>query len=111
MTSVVADILAERAKRYGMFKDRAMIAQTLKEVMQGNCLNGATSTAEADIEKCAETVREKWISLQPDQREALEMIAHKIARILGGDPDYIDNWDDIAGYSTLVANRLRGNPQ
>jgi len=44
--------------------------------------------------------------LNNDQREALEMIAHKIARILNGDPNYADNWIDIAGYATLVANRL-----
>jgi hypothetical protein len=37
------------------------------------------------------------------------MIAHKIGRILNGDPDYIDSWDDIAGYAKLVADRLRGN--
>ena len=42
----------------------------------------------------------------PDQREALEMIQHKVARILNGDPTYTDNWIDIAGYATLVANRL-----
>ena len=44
--------------------------------------------------------------MDDDQREALEMIAHKIARILNGDPNYADNWIDIAGYATLVANRL-----
>jgi hypothetical protein len=39
------------------------------------------------------------------------MIQHKIGRILNGDPDYVDNWDDIAGYSQLVAKLLRGeNP-
>jgi hypothetical protein len=47
-----------------------------------------------------------WESLRPDQKEALEMIQHKIARILNGDPDYVDSWTDIAGYSTLVADRL-----
>ena len=46
--------------------------------------------------------------LSPDQREALEMIAHKIARILNGDPDYADSWHDIAGYAQLVADRLNG---
>ena len=34
------------------------------------------------------------------------MISHKIARIMNGDPNYADNWIDIAGYATLVANRL-----
>jgi hypothetical protein len=42
-----------------------------------------------------------------DQREALDMIAHKIARIINGDPDYADSWVDIAGYATLVSERLK----
>jgi hypothetical protein len=42
------------------------------------------------------------------QREALEMIAHKIARIINGDPNYADSWVDIAGYAKLVADRLGG---
>lgn len=50
----------------------------------------------------------KYPDLAPDQKEALEMLAHKIGRILNGDPDYADSWDDIAGYATLVANRLKG---
>ena len=34
------------------------------------------------------------------------MVQHKIARILNGDPNYIDNWIDLVGYSQLVVNRL-----
>ncbi len=45
-------------------------------------------------------------NLSCDQTEALEMICHKIARIINGDSDYADSWVDIAGYATLVANRL-----
>lgn len=48
----------------------------------------------------------KWRSLDPDQKEALEMIVHKIGRILNGDPDYADSWHDIAGYAKLVEDRL-----
>jgi hypothetical protein len=44
--------------------------------------------------------------LDADQIEALEMICHKIARVLNGDPNHHDHWHDIAGYATLVANRL-----
>ena len=80
-------ILAERGKRYGAFKDNARIAQGIKIVMEHDSI---------------------WASLMPDQREALSQIAAKISRILIGDPDYVDNWDDIAGYATLVADRLRG---
>lgn len=78
------DTLHERGAKYGEFRHQAMIAQTLKNVM-----------------------REYGLSrMQPMQIEALEMIQHKIARILNGDPNYADSWIDIAGYAKLVADRL-----
>ena len=49
-----------------------------------------------------------WSDMPDDMREALEMIAHKIGRILNGDPNYADSWIDIAGYAKLVADRLEG---
>lgn len=45
-------------------------------------------------------------ALSPYQREALEMIATKIGRVLTGNPDNEDSWRDIAGYATLVADRI-----
>lgn len=42
-----------------------------------------------------------WNSLKPYQREALDMITVKISRILSGDPNHADHWDDIAGYAFL----------
>lgn len=86
MTDIAAT-LEERGKRYGEFKHHAFIAQVLKEGM-------------------SQFVGYK--KLAPDQKEALEMIAHKIARILNGDPNYADSWVDIAGYAKLVADRLTG---
>jgi hypothetical protein len=44
-----------------------------------------------------------------DQREAIDMIIHKLGRIINGNPDKVDSWRDVAGYSTLVADRLEGN--
>jgi len=38
--------------------------------------------------------------------ESIEMIATKLARICCGDPNFRDHWDDIAGYATLVSDRL-----
>ena len=84
MTDINAT-LAERGARYGQFKDHAKISQELKRVMKKT---------------------DGWNNLGATGREALEMIAHKIARVLNGDPTYIDNWVDIAGYATLVAERL-----
>jgi hypothetical protein len=40
--------------------------------------------------------------LSDQQIEALEMIAHKIGRIIAGDPDFDDHWDDIAGYAKIA---------
>lgn len=35
------------------------------------------------------------------------MIAGKIARIINGDPNYVDSWHDIAGYATLIEQELK----
>lgn len=77
--------LTDRGKRYGRFKDHAGISQALKAIMRQTAV---------------------WELLEVDQREALEMVAHKVARILNGDPDYADSWHDIAGYVRLVEVRL-----
>jgi hypothetical protein len=48
-----------------------------------------------------------WAVLDPAKRESLHMIAHKIGRILVGDPEIQDHWDDIAGYAKLAADRCK----
>lgn len=85
-------ILAERGARYGEFDRHASMTQQLKLVMKQHRRDNHGSPV--------------WRHLADDQREALEMIAHKIGRILNGDPDYSDSWHDIAGYAKLVGNRL-----
>jgi hypothetical protein len=80
--------LQDRGKRYGDFFDHARITQSLKGVMSQS---------------------KNWSELDPDMREALEMIAHKIGRILNGDPHYHDSWHDIVGYTKLVADRISDN--
>ena len=85
----VTDVLAERGSRYGKFTGHAEVTQMLKTVIAS-----------------ALTKRNK--TLAPDQQEALDMICHKIGRIINGDADYDDSWVDIAGYAQLVADRLRG---
>jgi hypothetical protein len=47
-----------------------------------------------------------WPKLTRVQRETLHMIAHKMARILGGNPNVEDHWRDIAGYAVLAADRV-----
>ena len=43
--------------------------------------------------------------------DKLNMILHKISRLVNGDPNHIDSWDDIAGYAKLVSNYIQGIPQ
>ena len=43
-----------------------------------------------------------------DCREAVDMILHKLARVLNGDPNYADNWHDIQCYAKLVEQRITG---
>lgn len=81
----IAETLKERGARYGEFLDHANIAQSIQDVMRG---------------------AKGWSKLERDQKQALTVIADKIARILNGDPTYIDNWHDICGYSKLVEDRL-----
>ena len=38
--------------------------------------------------------------------ESLEMVQHKIGRIVNGDPTYLDSWVDIVGYTQLVIDEL-----
>ena len=95
MTDSIDTILDERAARYGKFEDHATITGILKLQMR-------------QFRRHGETVPMAWDGLAYDQQEALDMIAHKIGRILNGDPNYVDSWVDIAGYSTLVAKRLQG---
>jgi hypothetical protein len=90
MTTNLDTILEERGSRYGDFARHARITQRLKRLM-------------FSFKDPAQ--------LDDDQVQALEMIAHKIGRILNGDPDYADSWDDIAGYAKLVADRLHAEQQ
>jgi GTP1/Obg family GTP-binding protein len=86
MSEAVIQTLEARGKRYGSFMGHSQVTQALKIVMQEH---------------------PKWAQLQPYHKEALDMIVHKIGRVLNGDPDYIDNWHDIAGYAVLVEQILK----
>lgn len=74
-------ILSDRDDRYGSFADVAKTTMRIQCAMQGNVMRDY-------------------------QEAALQMIASKLARIANGDPDYVDNWIDIAGYALLVFDEL-----
>ena len=81
----IDQILIERGSRYGDFASQAIIAQNIKSAMRHS---------------------PNWHSLPNDMKEALEMAAGKIGRILNGDFTYTDNVVDIIGYMQLVLNRM-----
>jgi len=78
-------LLDEREATYGKYGDQATCAQNLKRAMRAH---------------------PKYELLSPVMKESLEMVQHKIARILNGDPAYVDNWVDIIGYVKLVLRDL-----
>ena len=83
----ITNTLQERGARYGTFTEHARIAQNIKAAMRDS---------------------PNWEKLPPHMKEALEMNAHKTARILNGDPTYADSWHDIVGYTKLVEDTLVG---
>lgn len=85
----IDETLNERGSRYGTFEGQAAVTMQLKR----------------DIRIA---LAERGKSLDDDQMEALDMICSKIARIVNGDPNYHDNWHDIAGYARLIADRIAG---
>lgn len=84
----LSDTLQQRGSTYGDFAEIAELSKKFRGV-------------------CADYLDSKGKSLSPVHQEALIMIFHKIARALAGDPNYTDNWHDVAGYATLVENHIR----
>ena len=85
----VNTLLQERALQYGTFVSLAKTAQEFKSVLYREL--GSRNKRLAD-----------------DQAESLDMIMTKIARVINGDANHVDTWNDIAGYAKLVAERLQG---
>lgn len=83
----IEQILAERGSRYGSFDGHARITQSLKQEFVINA--------------------KKYSVMSDSQKEAIDMIFHKIGRIGNGDPNYLDSWVDIVGYAQLVVDELK----
>jgi hypothetical protein len=86
MSEEVEKVITERHKTHGDFRDVGLIAQTTKRVWKDG---------------------RNWNSLSAEQKEALEMIAHKVGRILSGDPNFEEHWVDIAGYAQRIAGFIK----
>lgn len=74
--------LDQRGQKYGDYGIMATCAQRIKEAMG---------------------VRHHMSAVQ---RESLDVIATKIARLCCGDPNDRDSWHDIQGYAKLAEDRL-----
>lgn len=74
-------LLNERATTHGSFADNAEYGQQIRAL----CRNS----------RC-------WDAMPVEHREALDMIACKLSRILSGQSDFADHWDDISGYAQLA---------
>lgn len=78
--------LAERQSQYGCYEDVAQVTQQILSALRiGN-----------------------YDKLPAPMKESLHMIASKMARIVNGDPEYLDNWHDIGGYSKLIEKLIKG---
>lgn len=78
-------LLAEREKTHGNYEETARISQAIKSAM--NTSDG-------------------WPALESDMKESLELIATKIGRIISGDRESKEHWEDISGYAILVSRRI-----
>ena len=79
------EILVARGKEYGEFAEHARITQNIKAAYKDS---------------------PNWNKLPPAMKEALEMNAHKVGRILNGNMNNKDSWQDIEGYTKLVSDTL-----
>jgi hypothetical protein len=80
-------LLEERGKTHGEYSDHAAATQGMIRMW---------------------SVYKNWKNFSDCQKESLHMFAHKIGRILTGDPDINDHWDDIAGYAKLGSEACEG---
>ena len=73
-------LLEERQKTHGNFNRNATISQEIKEIYRKAGVNGFKDV----------------------HREALDMIALKLSRILSGQANFKDHWRDLSGYALLA---------
>ena len=84
-----ASVLQERSATHGDFEHYAVISQRLK-----HALSAGTN----------------WEAMDVVQREALEAVAGKLARIVTGDSSFLDHYRDIIGYTQLAMDYTAKQP-
>ena len=81
-------IIADRQITHGVFADSTKFMQAMKDMMRA---------------------QPNWSKMPAYMREALDMFAHKQGRILHGDFNFADHWDDVGGYAIRVSKTIRGD--
>jgi len=87
-TRPVAAVIADRQSTHGVFRENTKFIQAVKSLMRE---------------------QPNWGKMWAYEMEAMDMFAHKMGRILHGDPHFVDHWDDVAGYAQRVVKTLRGD--
>jgi len=82
-TERLGAVLDHRGNTHGDFEHGAVISQRLK---------------------CALAAGASWDAMDVVQREALEAVVGKLARIVAGDPYFLDHYRDVIGYTQLAMN-------
>lgn len=71
----------DRGAVYGDYRETADMAQRLKELLRSSKFSAS-------------------------QMESLDNICTKLARLRCGDPNDLDSWRDVVGYSNLIVKQL-----
>lgn len=88
----VKQTLISRTKTYGSFECNATLTTDLDSVLRNH---------------------KNYEKLSPVHKETFHMIFHKMARILCGDPEFLDSTLDLYGYAKLLHNFVeeKNNPK
>ena len=86
--SSIDDVLTARNGVHGDFDDDASTSQDLKRIIRAGT---------------------NWALLPAVHREALEQMMTKVGRILAGDFNHVDHWQDLQGYPRLVEKWIAAN--
>lgn len=96
---------AKKANRPTARRPYASALLNARETSHGDY--GVNAAASQAIKSVFHGSPEFLAKLSPEQKESAELIATKFGRILAGDPNNPEHWEDIAGYASLIAERLK----
>lgn len=85
----VNNTISDRQRTHGNYED---VAQTYDELVR--------------IARACPS----FMKMNAPQSMSTEMIMHKLARALNGDPNFTDHWHDIEGYAALARRACRKEP-